>query len=332
MSEMRQDPVTGTWTILAPARAGRPKDFSRPRDEAADSSNCPFCPGHEAETPPARLELALPGEQGWAVRVFANRFPALDTRSGDGLEPVEAPAPYCGQPGFGEHEIIVETPQHDGSLADYGPEQAAVVARAYAERLRHWREDGRFAAAVLFRNFGRAAGASLAHPHTQLLAMPRVPRSLVHEVGNFSSAASEHGSCLLCTAMSADDSGGRAVFDDGVCAVHSPWAAPIPYFMRISPRRCSRSLADAQEAEIASFGRAMIAAASALRGVFGEVAFNIVVSDAPFSAQNAGLPFHWHADVIPRTSDHAGLEWSSGTYINVIDPDVAAASLRSGCT
>jgi len=121
------------------------------------------------------------------------------------------------------------------------------------------------------------------------------------------------------------------VWDDGVVAVHSPYAAPIPYALRIAPRRCSVTLADATPAERASFGNALVATARAIRGAFGDVAFNIVLHDGPYAAQRAvALPFHWHAEVILRTSDQAGFEWGSGTYINVVDPDAAADTLRAG--
>lgn len=331
MSELRQDPVTGVWTVLAPGRAGRPKDFSRTPDEVADAADCPFCAGHESMTPPARLEIALPGQHDWTVRVFENRFPSLSAADDDeGLGTLDAPAPYRGRPGFGVHEVIVETPRHGEGLADFSPAHAAALVDAYADRIAHWRGDGRFSAAVLFRNFGRAAGASLSHAHTQLVVTGRVPDHLLRELGNFSEHSTAGGRCVLCDAMTVDDAGGRIVFDDGVTVVHCPWAAPIPYFMRISPRACAPTLADVDARGRSSFADALVAAARAVRGVFGDVAFNVIVHDAPYSAQLAGLPFHWHAEVILRTSDQAGFEWGSGTYINVIDPDRAAAELRAG--
>lgn len=332
MSEMRQDPVTGVWTVLEPARAGRPKDFSRSPDEIADADGCPFCAGREELTPPTRYEAALAGSDTWTVRVVENAFPALSAPDdADGSDEIEAPGPYRGQTGFGVHEVIVETPLHGIGLADLSADHAALLVDAYAARVRHWRADGRFAAAVLFRNWGRAAGASLSHAHTQFAVLPRVPEALVRELGNFSQAASGSRPCPLCEASAADDQEGRTVWDDGVVALQSPWAAPTPYFMRISPRSCSATLADATASEHASFGAALVAAARAVRGSFGDVAFNVVVHDGPYSAQRAlGLPFHWHAEVVLRTSDQAGLEWASGTYINVIDPDVAAAVLRDG--
>lgn len=228
------------------------------------------------------------------------------------------------------HEVIVETPRHDETLADLEPAHAALLVDAYADRIRTWREDGRFAAALLFRNFGKAAGASLSHPHTQFVALPRVPDALVRELGNFVQFAGDGGRCVLCEAMRADDAAGRIVFDDGVTVVHVPWASPAPYFMRIAPRACAESLADATREQRASFGAALGAAARALRGVMDDAAFNVVVHDAPYSAQHAGLPYHWHADVVARMGAQAGFVWGSGVYLNVVDPDAAAAALREG--
>lgn len=330
MSELRHDPVTGVSTIVEPERAGRPRDFRRTPDEVGDPSTCPFCAGHEDRTPPTRLELCLPGESQWAVRVFENLYPALTAGDEqDWASDIDAPWPYSGTSGFGVHEVIVETPRHDEVMADLSAEHAALLVDAYADRIRTWREDGRFAAPLLFRNFGRAAGASLAHPHTQFVALPRVPEAIVRELGNFSQEASERGHCVLCDAMKADDAGGRIVHDDGLTVVHSPWAAPVPYFMRIAPRSCAATLADVSSEDRASFGRSLVAAARAVRGMFGDAAFNVVVHDAPYSAQHAGLPYHWHAEVVPRTSDQAGFEWGSGVYLNVVDPDDAASALRA---
>jgi UDPglucose--hexose-1-phosphate uridylyltransferase len=332
MSQYRQDPITGVWTVLAPERAGRPKDFSRKASEAADASNCPFCAGHEHMTPPTRYEAALADAESWTTRVFENLFPALESPDDlDSADSVWAPPPYRASKGFGVHEVIVETPRHDEGLADYSPMHAALLVDTYAERLEHWRRDGRLAAAVLFRNWGQAAGASLAHAHTQLVALPRVPDALVRELGNFQGAAASARRCLLCEAIECDEMDGRTVYDDGVTVVQSPYAAPIPYFLRIAPKRCASSLAGSTPEERASFGGALVAAARAVRGLFGDVAYNLVIHVSPYSAQRIeGLPFHWHADVILRTSDQAGFEWGSGLYINVIDPDRAAEELRGG--
>lgn len=330
MSQLRTDPVTGVTTVVEPERAGRPRDHAHSVEILTDPADCPFCPGHEDRTPPARLEVALPGASPWTVRVFENLYPALVAGPDDQWpREIDAPWPYTGTTGFGVHEVIVESPQHDGQAADFSPEHAALLAGVWSSRIREWREDGRFACALVFRNVGAAAGASMSHPHSQLIALPRVPASLVAELGNFSQEASERGRCVLCSAMAADDAGGRIVFDDGITVVHTPWASPSPYFMRIAPRAHSETLADAGKEQRASLGAALTAAARALRGALGDVAYNMVVHDAPYSAQHAGLPYHWHVEFLPRFGDQAGFEWGSGVYTNVMDPDVAGAALRA---
>jgi UDPglucose--hexose-1-phosphate uridylyltransferase len=332
VSEFRLDPVTGVWTVVAPERAGRPKDFRRSAAEADADESCPFCGGHERMTPASRFEGFLPGHPSWTTRVFENRFPALTAPDdADGSDSLPAPEPYEACTGFGVHEVVVETPRHGEGLADFTPEHAALVVDTWAERLRKWGTDPRFAAAVVFRNWGLSAGASLAHAHSQIVVLPRVPDALVRELGNFSGAASQGRGCVLCEAIGLDDREGRTVFDDGLTVVQSPYAAPIPYFMRVSPRRCAPSITDCTSEERASLGAALVAAARAVTGVFGDVAFNLVLHVAPYTTRRVpGLPFHWHAEVILRTSDQAGFEWGSGLYTNAVDPDDAARSLREG--
>jgi UDPglucose--hexose-1-phosphate uridylyltransferase len=331
MSEFRQDPVTGVWTLVAPARAGRPKDFLRAPEESADPEHCPFCAGHEHMTPPTEYEGRVPGVDGWVTRVVANKFPALTAPDDSmGPEDVPAPEPYRGMTGFGGHEVIIETPRHGEGLADYDDAHARALVDTLVERVRYWHCDGRVSHVVIFRNWGRKAGASLAHAHMQLAALPRIPDAVGREAANFLSYAEKTGGrCVLCAAIAADDDGGRTVYDDGVTLVQSPWAAPIPYALRLAQRAHSPSILDLSGAERESLAVAMVTTARVLREAFGDPAFNIVVHIAPFRlTEILAAPYHWHMQFILRTSDQAGFEWGTGQYLNVIDPDAAAAELR----
>lgn len=331
MSEFRLDPVTGVWTLLAPERADRPKDFSRAPEEPGAAEGCPLCPGHESMTPPTLLEARLPGEETWTTRVVANKYPALVApRESLGADDVPAPDPYCAVTGFGGHEVIVETPRHAEGLAEYSPEHARLVVDAVVARVRHWHDDGRVSAAVLFRNWGAAAGASLGHAHTQLVALPRVPGALVRELGNFVGHAEKHrGACVLCAALEVDDVGRRTVFDDGTTVVQSPYAAPIPYAVRIVPREHAPGILGLSGDQRDSLGRALVACARAYAGVFGDPSFNLMWHVAPYRVADTGaMPFHWHIEAMVRTSDQAGYEWATGGYLNQVDPDDAARELR----
>ena len=301
-----------------------------------DSADCPFCAGHEDQSPPAVWQAVTPQDQAagraWTVRVVPNKFPALQvTGDDDGCEPLEAPDPYEALRGFGGHEVVIETPRHDHRLADFSASHARLIVDAYAARLAFWRDDGRTACAVAFRNEGALAGASLAHAHTQLIALPRVPGPLVHEIGNFSTYADANGgACLLCAAAEADSGAGLVIFDDGITRVVSPWAALSPYFVRIVPRRCAPTFADASDPERDSLAAALVAVARAYRGGAGDPAFNLIARTAPFSVERTRvLPFHWHVDVVPRFTCAAGFEVGTGWGINSTGPQRAAELLRS---
>jgi UDPglucose--hexose-1-phosphate uridylyltransferase len=331
MSEFRQDPVTGVWTLVAPARASRPKDFSRTPDEAADPEHCPLCAGHEEMTPPTLYLGELPGVAGWVTRVVNNKFPALTAPEGAlGADDVAAPPPYRGMTGFGGHEVIVETPRHGEGLADYDPAHVRVLVDTLIDRIRFWKDDGRVAHVLVFRNWGLKAGASLAHAHMQLAAMPRVPDAIGREMANFMTYGEQTGGrCVMCAALEADAEGNRTIYDDGITLVQSPWAAPIPYALRLVQRRHSASIIDLTSEERDSLGRALVATARALKDLFGDPAFNVIIHIAPFRIAEIGpVPYHWHVQFILRTSDQAGFEWGTGQFLNVVDPDVAAETLR----
>lgn len=329
MSELRHDPLTGLWTLIAPERGVRPRDFAGAEVDGG-VEHCPLCAGAEDMTPPAKQVFRI-GAESWTVRVVDNKFPALEAPDDElGAEELDAPWPYVATTGFGGHEVIVETPEHGVGLASYPQEHARLLVDAYAARLRHWRHDGRVMHTLLVRNWGRAAGASLAHAHTQLMALPRVPESIIREIGNMTEHAARGAGCLLCDMLAADDRGGRVVFDDGTTVVHSPYAAATPYALRVAPRRCAPTFEDAPDEELDSFAAALTAVARALDEHLVGPAFNVIVHVAPYRlSELAGMSFHWHADVVPRTHAQAGYGLGSGWTIDVVDPDEAARALRS---
>ena len=182
MPELRKDPVVGRWVIIATERARRPSDFAaepvRPRN-----SVCAFCEGHEAQTPPEVLAGRGPDTEpngpGWTYRVVPNKFPALRIEgdldpAGEGL--------YDKMTGVGAHEVVIETPHHAASLATLPVDAVADVLLAFRERVLDLKKDPRFAYVLVFKNHGEAAGASLEHPHSQLIATPIIPIMVSEEL------------------------------------------------------------------------------------------------------------------------------------------------------
>jgi UDPglucose--hexose-1-phosphate uridylyltransferase len=327
--ELRQDPTLDRWTVVAPERGARPGARLEPGGHGyVQAEECPFCGGREYQTPP---ELAArrdpPGTAdgpGWRVRVIPNRFPAVrrDVPGGallDGL--------FRRHGGHGAHELILEAPEHVVSLTDLSPARAAEAASVYRERVAALRADGRFAAASLFKNVGPAAGASVEHTHSQLIALPVVPRTVVEELDAAERYRCENGRCLFCDLVERELAAGRLVRESMSFVAVAPYASRVPYETWIFPRRHGAHFDEIAPDEAAELGAFLHGVLTQVERVADRPAYNFYVHAAPFAAP-ASVPYHWHLEVVPRTTTQAGFEWGTGFAINPLPPEVAAARLR----
>jgi UDPglucose--hexose-1-phosphate uridylyltransferase len=322
MSQLRLDPLTGRWIIISLDRADRPTDFARRLlpVESDPSRPCPFCPGHEEATPPALETYGPRGE--WLVRVVPNRFPAFagnEPMVVDHLGPVFTQAPASGI-----HEVIVLTPEHAASFADLSDSHAGLVVAAIRDRLaEHAAVPGlRYSQAII--NAGREAGASLEHPHGQLLAMSFVPREISDEQAGF---ARFEGSCLLCTTIEAEEAAAhRIVMSDEHVVVVCPYWSATAYEMLVIPRAHEAHLHYATPSDAAAAGKAVRSALQRLRARLGDVAYNVVFHAAPYRSEGE---FHWHIHLLPKVTTQAGFELGTGVPINICPPEVAADELRA---
>lgn len=325
MSQLRLDPLTGRWVVISLDRRDRPQEFSHRTlpVEGDPSRPCPFCPGHEESTPPA-LETYGPGGN-WLVRVVPNLYPAFsgnDPMVVDHLGPVFTQAPASGI-----HEVLIISPEHDNSIADLSDPQAGLVMAAVRDRVaEHSAVPGlRYSQVIV--NCGREAGASIEHPHVQLLAMSFVPREISDEQAGF---ARFEGSCLLCTTIDAEEASGyRVVMADDHVVVLCPFWSAVPYEMLVIPRVHDAHLHRADPGDLSAVARALRSSLSGLRQHLGDVAYNIVFHAAPFRSQ---ADYHWHVHVIPKVTTQAGFELGTGVPINIMPPEVAAGALRVGAT
>jgi UDPglucose--hexose-1-phosphate uridylyltransferase len=322
MSQLRLDPLTGRWVVIAGERAARPSDFLPRRLPVEDerSRPCPFCPGGEGETPPI-LEKGDP-DGSWAVRVVPNRYPAFS-----GSEPMVVThlgPVYTQAPASGVHEVLVLTPQHALSWADLSEAHAGLVMAAIHDRmLEHSLIPGlRYSQAVV--NSGREAGASVEHPHGQLMSMPFIPGEAANELAGI---ARFQGNCLLCATIEAEtDTGHRVVFADERVLVVCPFWSGTPYEMLIIPHQHEPHLYAADGADLTAVGGSLQRALAALRSKLGDVAYNVMFHSAPFKLK---ADFHWHAHLVPKISTRGGFEMGSGVLINVVPPERAADDLRA---
>jgi UDPglucose--hexose-1-phosphate uridylyltransferase len=328
VSELRKDPIVGRWVIISAERGRRPSDFG-PEPARPRLTSCVFCPGYEDKTPPELLAGRPPGSApngpGWTFRVVSNKFPAL--RIEGELEP-SGEGPFDRMNGVGAHEVIVEAPQHDASLVTMSVDAVADVLWAFRERVLDLKKDGRFEYILLFKNHGEAAGASLEHPHSQLIATPIIPIMVTEELAGAAQYYEIKERCVWCDVIREERrSRRRVILDaDGFIAL-APFAPRFPFETWILPTRHSSAYEESGVEVLRALAGALGSFIRRMNRVLHDPPFNFVLHTAPLHAPSLEH-FHWHLEVIPKLTRIAGFEWGSGFFINPVAPEDAATALR----
>jgi UDPglucose--hexose-1-phosphate uridylyltransferase len=259
------------------------------------------------------------------VRVVSNKFPALriegeTERSHEGM--------FTRMDGVGAHEVIIETTDHFTHLGLLPVDHVADVMRAYLHRYRDLRGDQRFAYALLFRNHGRTAGASLSHPHSQLIALPVVPKRAREELEASERYFGKQGQCIFC-AMIAQEAATRErlVWEDEHFIAVVPYAARFPFEVWLLPRGHQADFADVASPMVAPLARALRETLNRLHTSLANPPYNFIIHSMPYR-EDVRHSYHWHIEIFPRLTQVAGFEWGSGFYINPVVPEDAARYLR----
>jgi UDPglucose--hexose-1-phosphate uridylyltransferase len=328
LPELRKDPITGRWVVIATDRAKRPSDFIRQAVPPANSSVCPFDYGNEHKTPPEVLAYRNSGgrdEPGWRVRVVPNKFPVLGiegelTREGEGM--------YDKMNGIGAHEVIIETPQHAVTLADMAEHQIEELLWAFKDRVNDLKRDKRFRYIILFKNHGEAAGASLEHPHCQLIALPVIPKRVKEEVDGARLFHEMKERCIFCDIIRQETAATtRLVSETERFAVLEPYAPRFPFETWILPKRHQSHFEDADAPTLKDMAWVLRSTMRKIDKVLERPAYNFIVHSAP--VQDAPLEhYHWHWEIIPKLTKVAGFEVGTGLYINPTPPEESARFLR----
>lgn len=330
MPELRKDPITGRWVIIATERGKRPNDYRRAiATRRTDPSSCPFCPGNEGETPSEIASLrdnsSGPNTPGWKVRAVPNRYPALRIEGELNREGVGV---YDKMNGVGAHEVIIETPNHHEDLADLDVHRISEVLSVCQMRVNDLMNDERFRYVLLFKNQGESAGASLEHAHTQLIATPVVPKRVLEELEGARYYYNHRERCIFCDIVRQEISDGERVVDQTPRFVAlSPYAGRFPFEVWIMPKKhqaAFRTLDDDQRLEFAGILKRVLLRH---RLALGDPAFNYMFHSSPFGLEK-NPEYHWHLEIIPRLTSIAGFEWGTGFYINPTPPEESAAVLR----
>ncbi|OLC55406.1 MAG: galactose-1-phosphate uridylyltransferase [Acidobacteria bacterium 13_1_40CM_4_69_4] len=327
-SELRKDPVTGRWVIIAGERGQRPNPFRHYAPAADPGDDCPFCPGREGLTPPEVLAFRdSPGDgaRPWSVRVVPNRFPALRIegaldKRGEGL--------YDMMRGIGAHEVVIESPEHDSDPARYGPRQMVEVISAYRERTTDLLRDTRFRYVLVFKNHGAAAGATLSHPHSQIIALPVVPARLESELAGARRYFDYRGRCVYCDILSQELSDGRRLVTQNADFIAvAPFASRFPFEVLVLPRRHDAFFWTLAKHQVEALAEILQDVLRRYRLALKNPPYNYVIHTAPPGHPGPEV-YHWQVEVMPKLTDAAGFEWGSGFFINPTPPEEAARALR----
>ncbi len=332
MPELRQDPATKQWVIIATERAKRPQDFVKNAPSVslpAFQANCPFCPGNESMTPPETLACRSGGPAngpGWWVRVIPNKFSALvpegslSRQATDGF--------FRKMDGVGRHEVIIETPRHDLSIPTMEDKQVEEILLTYRERYLALREDPRFKLIIIFKNHGPRAGTSLEHPHSQLVAMPIVPLTIRYRFEKAAGHFDDEGTCVYCDILKEGlRARSRLILESDRFATFHPFASRAPFETWIIPKRHQASFSALSTEEAKEFAWVLKRTLLQLYQGLNNPDYNYIIHSTPIKDEQEEY-FHWHLQILPRLVTPAGFELGTGMFINTALPEETAAFIR----
>jgi UDPglucose--hexose-1-phosphate uridylyltransferase len=331
VSELRKDPITDRWVIISTERRKRPNDFQLQKPAVIiREEHCPFCAGREAMTPHEVLAFRnghAPNGPGWDLRVVPNKFPALQVegsldRAGEGL--------FDRMNGIGAHEVIIETPDHGKTMATMSEPEIERVLWAYRERVLDLKNDRRFRFIVIFKNHGAAAGASLEHTHSQLIALPIVPDFVREEIDGARQHYRSKERCVYCDIVRQEVTSGRRIIQENADIVGiTPYASRFPFEVWLLPRHHAARFEESPRQVYENLARMLKWVLVRMNKVLESPPFNFIIHSSPFS-EDTNDYYHWHMEIIPKLTRVAGFEWGTGFHINPTAPEEAADVLRSG--
>jgi UDPglucose--hexose-1-phosphate uridylyltransferase len=328
MSELRQNRATKEWIILATERSKRPDEFKLEKEKRKKQppfdSHCPFCPGNEDQTP---NEIFSKKEKGkWKVRVIPNKFPALlykekFLRETEGF--------FINMDGVGRHEVLIETPQHNRSLATLALKDLEQVCLTYRERyLELKKSDKRIKTIIIFRNHGLSAGTSLVHPHSQIIALPLVPTQIRHLLEEAMRYFDDHGSCVFCDMIREEISfKKRVIYQDKDFLAFHPFAPRVPFETWILPFSHNAAFGNISSRKAKKIARPLKIVLGELYKKLDDPDYNLIFRTAPLKDAEEDY-YHWYIQILPRLTTPAGFELGSGVYITTQKPEDTARFIQ----
>lgn len=329
MPELRRDPVVGRWVIIDSEHSKGPLDFPKDNNTPRHHAICPFCPGREHQTPheadAVRPPKSLPDTPGWQVRTVPNKFPVL---TAEGSLAKEGIGIYDQMTGVGAHEVVIESPDHDKTLTELTREEMLSVIGQYQSRFRQLSKDARFKYVVLFKNFGSSAGATVEHAHSQIIALPMVPKTVLEEIKGAEEYHQKQSRCVFCDMIAQEyQDKERIVAENTSFLAFCPYAPRYAFETWIIPKGHSADFALADQSTQAHLAQVLQDVLKRIKKVLGNPSYNYYLHTAPVGYADPSC-YHWHIEIIPKLTRSVGFEWGTGLHIVPTFPQDAARYLR----
>ncbi|MBU6142044.1 DUF4921 family protein [Patescibacteria group bacterium] len=324
-SQLRQDLVSGDWIVIAPGRAKRPHDFLKKRRPRRRSprSTCPF------EDPQASgngAPILIYGDKAWELQLIHNKFPAFVHKNV--CSGIMKDGPYSVTDTSGHHELLI-TRDHDKNFSQLSRTRARQVLEAFRDRYLMLTNDKCIEYISMFQNWGPTAGASIAHPHYQFIAVPIVPPDVMHSLRGSLQYEKERHRCVHCVMLAWEKKyKKRIIYENAGAIVYAPFVSKAAFEVRIFPKRHLPYFENTLDHDMDCVADALQAALRRVRAVLKDPDYNFFIHTAPLKDKNRYGMYHWHIEIIPRFSLNAGFELGTGIEINSVDPDMAARLLR----
>lgn len=322
--------MLGRWVIIATERSLRPDDYKIEKEEKLnDLSKCPFEEGNEYLTPPEILSYRKPGtnknEKGWWIRVVPNKYPALRI---EGELDKKGIGMFDMMNGIGAHEVVIETTNHFEEISDMQEFHIEEIIWAWRDRVLDLKKDKRFKYILIFKNKGSQAGASLEHPHSQIIALPIVPIRVSQELEGSKEYFNFKDRCVFCDIIQQElEQKDRLVEENHEFISIIPFAARFPFEIWILPKKHSSNFIDVSKSDVVSLSKVLKISLMKLKKLLNDPPFNLIIHTSPLDKYNLDY-YHWHIEIMPRLTKVAGFEWGTGFYINPTKPENCAKYLR----
>jgi len=338
-SELRQDLVSGEWVVIAPKRALRMHEFARrPKMRPAPKLKCPFeNPQKTAHGSPV-LALNQKGEEirwnknnaadfarAWRIQIIKNKFPIV---AGAECSVEYREGPFSWMKGAGFHEVIIYR-DHNVNPSYFDPSDMKLMLEVYRRRYRELIEEDCSEYVLIFHNHGPEAGASISHPHSQIIALPIIPPDVARSIKGSADYYRVHGRCVHCDMIRWErKSGKRIVYENEEMIAFCPFASKVSFETRIFPKRHEARFDGIDDKQLRSLADALRTVLRKIARGLADPSYNFFIHTAPAQPEYFEH-YHWHVEILPRTSIWAGVELGAGIEVTSVLPEQAARYLRT---